>query len=187
MSKKIFKDFKGLTTDRVFLRKITLDDAEDIFSFTSNPKTSEVLTWNAHKDIHKTKSFIQNAIIDKYEKNLAAQWGIELKENRKIIGIAGFINYWEEHDKAEITFVLSPDYWGKGYMPEALNAILDYGFKEMGLHRIEAKCEIDNYSSEKALQKIGMKLEGCKYDFLVRKGQYRSFKFYAKLSEKKVR
>lgn len=182
MKHNIFSGFPGTETKRLFIRKLVLDDAEDIFDFTSQDEVTNFLTWDAHENIERTKSFLAG-ILEKYKNNHVSQWGIELKEDEKIIGIAGFINYWEEHAKAEIAFVLSPDYWGNGYMPEALHSILDYGFKVMGLHRIEAKCEIDNFASEKAMQKIGMKLEGCKYDFLMRKGQFRSFKFYAKLSE----
>lgn len=180
MMHKLFADFPGIETDRLIIRKLIPEDAKDIYEFTSRDEVTSFLTWDAHKNIERTRSFL-GSIIDKYEKNKVSQWGIELKEKGTIIGIAGFINYWEDHAKAEVAFVLSPDYWGKGYMPEALNSIMDHGFQEMALHRIEAKCEIDNFASEKAMQKIGMKLEGCKYDFLIRKGQFRSFKFYAKL------
>ena len=71
---------------------------------------------------------------------------------KKVIGFAGFIDYSEQHKKAELAYVLSPLYQNKGYMTEALDIIMNYGFTEMGLNRIEAKCEIDNFASERVIR-----------------------------------
>lgn len=176
--KKFIKNFQNIKTDRLIIRRLRLTDAEDIYEFTSKKATSEFLTWYPHKSIERTKNFIKS-IVDKYNKNEVTQWAIELIENQKIIGVAGFIAYYPEHLKGEIAFVLSSDYWDKGYMTEALKKIIEYGYNEMGLKRIEAKCEIDNFASERVMQKIGMRLEGCFYKYLMRKGKFRDYKFYA--------
>ncbi|MEM4326285.1 MAG: GNAT family protein [Candidatus Pacearchaeota archaeon] len=181
--KNFFRDFSGIHTERLFLRKLRIEDVDDIFEFTSLPETCKILSWYPHSDKNITAKFI-SSIIEKYERNLASQWGMELKENRKVIGIAGFITFLPEHKKGEIAYVLSPKEQNKGLMTECLLSIIEYGFNIMGLHRIEAKCEIDNFASEKVLQKVGMKLEGCFYDYLIRKGKFRSYKFYSIINQK---
>ncbi len=182
---KYFKDFEGLKTERLLIRKLTLNDAKDIFEFTSLEETARGLTWFPHPNLEVTKDFIKT-ILDKYNKDLPSQWAIELIERKKVIGIAGFISYFEEHAKGEIAYVLSPFFQQKGYMTEALNQIIEYGFNVMQLNRIEAKCEIDNFASEKVMQKLGMRLEGCCYDYLFRKGNFRSYKLYSILSKKQT-
>ena len=179
---KYFKDFSGLKSDRLNLRKLTIKDAEDIFEFTSLDETSKGLSWYPHGNIETTKEFIRS-ILDKYENNVVSQWAIELIEEKKVIGIVGFISYFEEHHKGEIAYVLSPLYQGKGYMTESLQMILKFGMNEMKLNRIEAKCEIDNFASDKVMQKLGMRFEGCLYDYLYRKGKARSYKFYSVLKK----
>jgi [ribosomal protein S5]-alanine N-acetyltransferase len=173
-----FKNFSGLESDRLILRKLILNDANDIFKFTSLPETSEILSWYPHADISVTKAFVKG-IIRKYSKNVASQWAIELKDDKIVIGIAGFIQYFPEHTSGEIAYVLSPFYQNKGYMTEALRMVVNYGFDTMKLQRIEAKCEIDNFASERVMQKLGMSFEGRSKAFLKRKGSFRDYKFYA--------
>ena len=182
MEAEFFRDFKPLKTERLIIRKLTLDDAKDIYEFTSLKETSEFLTWYPHQNIETTRKFLEDLQV-KYRKNLPSQWGIELLTENKIIGIAGFITFFPEHKKGELAFVLSPKYQNRGYMTEALGIIVHFGFEVMELNRIEAKCEIDNFASERVLQKIGMQLEGCCYEYLVRKGIFRDYKIYALLKK----
>ena len=179
---KYFKDFSGLRSNRILLRKLSLEDVNDIFEFTSLEDTSQGLSWDPHQDINRTREFLQS-ILDKYKNNLPSQWAIELIDRKKVIGIGGFISYFEEHHKGEIAYVLSPHCQGKGYMTEALKMVFQFGFNEMKLNRIEAKCETDNFASEKVMQKLGMRFEGCLFDYLFRKGKARSYKFYSILKK----
>lgn len=180
--KSNFLNLDEIETDRLKIRKITLKDAEDIFEFTSLPETCEILSWYPHQNIDVTKKFLKSIII-KYKKNEPAQWALELKENKKVIGIAGFINIDFHNKRGEIAYVLSPFYQNKGLMTEALKEIIRIGFNRMDLIRIEAKCEIDNFASERVMQKIGMRLEGCFYNYIIRKGKPRHYKIYSILNE----
>ena len=173
-----FKNFPGMESERLVLRKLRLNDVDDIFEFTSLPETSEILSWYPHSDRNVTRSFVID-IVKKYSKNEASQWAIELRRDKKVIGIAGFIQFFPEHSRGEMAYVLSPIYQNKGYMTEALKMVLKYGFNTMKLNRIDAKCEIDNFSSERVMQKLRMRLEGCFYDFLIRKDRPRTYKFYS--------
>jgi ribosomal-protein-alanine N-acetyltransferase len=129
-------------------------------------------------------NFIKS-VLGKYQNNQPAQWAIELKSYKKVIGLCGFVNFFEEHSKGEMAYVLSPDYWGNGFLPEALAKIIEFSFKQWGLIRIEAKCEVGNFASEKVMQKVGMIQEGLFIKYLKRKGEYRSYKLYAILYDKR--
>jgi Acetyltransferases, including N-acetylases of ribosomal proteins len=180
-----FKNFDGIETDNLQLRKLSLSDSKDIFEFTSNPITTEYLTWYPHQDVNTTKEFIVS-VIKKYEENLPSQWAIVKKEVNKVVGITGFITVSYEHLKGEVAFVLSPEVWGQGIMKEALLQVYDFGFNILNLVRIEAKADTENNQSAKALIKSGMKYEGTLRNYLIIKNKQRSFNFYSILNSEYV-
>lgn len=174
-----------LNTERLCLRTINEGDAEDIFAFTSLEQTTAFLSWYPHKTIETTRQFI-NSVIEKAGEGLPNQWVIELKAEKKVIGIAGFIDFNEEHKKAEIAFVLSPHYGGKGYMTEALSKILEFGFTLCRLKRIQAKAEPENTASVNVLQRIGMQKEGILRSFIFRKNDFRDYVMLASINQTEV-
>ena len=91
---------------------------------------------------------------------LPNQWRIAPKHLEQVIGLIGFIRWEPEAATAEIGFGIVQAMWGQGYMTEACRAVLDYGFADMGLLRIEARCQITNAASARVLEKIGMRREG---------------------------
>ena len=120
MVKEYFRNFNGIESVRLVIRKLNIEDIEDIFEFTSQEETCKILSWYPHQDKEITKNFIEG-IINKYNNDVPSQWAIELKSEKKVIGIAGFIQYLNEHSKGEIAYVLSPFYQNKGFMTEALS------------------------------------------------------------------
>ena len=79
-------------------------------------------------------------------------WAICNIENpSEIFGIMGYVNFYPEEYKAEIGYMLHPDYWGKGYVNEAIKVVEQYGFEKIGLHIIEAKIDPRNLNSLKIL------------------------------------
>ena len=85
---------------------------------------------------------------------------IVLKESGEPIGTIGFYNYVNFHMRATIGYDLLREYWGNGYMTEAVNAMIDYGFKRLGLIRIEATVDPENKASVRVLERAGFELEG---------------------------
>ena len=156
---QIYGDLPILKTDRLILRKITLEDLDDMFEYASDEEVAQYVTWPAHKTISDTKNFIEN-ILDKYQKKQIAPWGIELKDNGKFVGTIGFISWQTKSNCAEIGYALSKKYWGKGLVTEATKEIMTFGFNKMDLVRIQAKCISDNIASSKVMKKNGMVLEG---------------------------
>ena len=81
-----------------------------------------------------------------------------VKGTDKVIGSVDF-NHRHEDDVLEIGYTLHPDYWGCGYVPEAARALIDLGFKDLGLHKIELICFGYNVQSQRVAEKLGFTLE----------------------------
>jgi [ribosomal protein S5]-alanine N-acetyltransferase len=163
---EICKDIPVLETERLILRKISIDDLEDMFEYGSDEEVSRYVTWDTHKTTNHTKDFIE-FVLSKYEKGEVAPWGIELKENGKLIGTVDFVSWSPHHNNAEIGYVLSRAYWGMGITTEAAYELIGFGFEHMELVRIQARCFIKNTGSERVMEKLGMTFEG-----IIRKGMF---------------
>ena len=92
------------------------------------------------------------------KENLPAGYGIVVKGTDKVIGSVDF-NHRHEDDVLEIGYTLHPDYWGRGYVPEAARALIDLAFKDLGLHKIELSCFGYNIQSQRVAEKLGFTLE----------------------------
>lgn len=105
----------------------------------------------------------------------AAQRGrdfaIELHETGEVVGSIA-INPYEQHRRAEIGYWVAVAHWGRGYMTEAVRAIIDYGFRELGLNRVHAECHGDNPASARVLEKAGMTYEGTLRQHSFRLGRF---------------
>lgn len=87
---------------------------------------------------------------------LPDQWRLVLKDLERVVGLVGFIRWERERGCAEIGFGIANAFSGRGLMTEACRAVVQYGFDEMGLMRIEARCQPANVGSMRVLEKIGM-------------------------------
>jgi len=86
------------------------------------------------------------------------------RESGDLIGTCGFHHWDQSRRRAEVSYDLSPRYWGQGYMREALQAVLRYGFEKMRLHRIEALVDPRDTRSQNLLYGLGFKMEGVLRD-----------------------
>jgi len=178
----ILANLPTIETERLLLRKITLNDASDMFEYASNPEVSEYTMWSTHVSIEDTKYFLKS-LTKMYKKRELVDWGIVHKAEKKFIGTCGFVEWSMTHSRAEIGYALSGRYWGEGYMSEAVNAIIEFGFREMLLNRIAARCEVNNIASARVMEKVGMQLEGILRQQLFVKGRYWDLKIYSILRE----
>ncbi len=182
----VFRDLPELHTPRLLLRRVRLEDAADMFEYASDPEVTKEVTWDTHKAIKEAEGFLRFTV-EKYGRGEVSDWGIVLKENNKFIGMCGFIWWLPQHAKAEIGYVLSRKYWGRGLMAEAVGAVMDFGFDKMKLHRLQARCNEPNTGSERVMQKCGMKYEGLARDVVFEKGMFKNVKTYARLSSDRVK
>ncbi len=174
----IFKELPTLNTKSLMLRKITLEDAQDIFEYAKDLEVTRFVTWKPHKSVDDSINFLK-LVIQKYENNEPSDWGIIYKENNKFIGTCGYVSWVPVHSLAEIGYALSREYWGKGLMTEAAKEVIKYGFEKMNLNRIYARCFVKNIGSQKVLEKVGMKFEGILREQMFIKGIFRDMKIYS--------
>jgi len=178
----VFSNLPDISTARLLLRKLKLEDAKDMFEYASDPEVTKDLAWPTHSSIDNAQTFIKK-VLSKYADNDVSEWGVTLKDSGKLIGTCGFLWWRPEHAKAEIGYAISRQYWGRGLMTEAVGAVMNFAFSRMKLHRLEAQCTDTNIASEKVLIKCGMKFEGIHRDVVYEKGGFRSLKSYAILAD----
>ena len=178
----ILEKYPTLITERLCLRPLTIQDAADVFEYASIPEIATYTVWYPHETLQDSQIFVLS-ILDQYENGEIAAYGIELKNEKKIIWTCGFIEYEENHHKAELAYALSPNYWGKGIATEAAKACIRYGFETLQLNRIEARCHASNVQSERVMKRLGMQYEGTLRKDMFVKGAYRDTKIYAILRE----
>ncbi|MCC3418881.1 MULTISPECIES: GNAT family protein [unclassified Microcoleus] len=178
----ILANIPTIETERLLLRKITLNDASDMFEYASNPEVSEYTMWSTHTSIEDTKYFLKS-LTKMYKRKELVDWGIVHKAEKKFIGTCGYVEWSMTHSRAEIGYALSARYWREGYMSEAVNAIIEFGFREMLLNRIVGRCEVNNIASARVMEKVGMQLEGILRQQLFVKGRYWDLKIYSLLRE----
>ena len=161
------------------LRKLTLKDAKDIYENINDPVVSRwtaLIPYPYPKDL--AKKFIRSSRY-KTKKGKSLILGIELLENKKIIGVISLMHINKIHKRAEIGYWLGKKYWGKGVMTQAVKEILKIAFGEMKLHRVYAKIFEENIASRKTVEKCGFKHEGLHKDSCFKNGKYRSVITYA--------
>lgn len=171
-----------LESERLLLRPITIEDAEDIYEYATDKDVAEFVIWDVHKNKQETLDFI-NVALNQFSQKQSITWGLELKSEKKIIGTIAFVNVYLNHECAEVGYALSKKYWNRGFVTEAIKAVIKYGFDELSLNRIEAHCEEANIGSWKVMEKAGMKYEGVLREKVFMKGRFRSMKMYSILKK----
>jgi ribosomal-protein-alanine N-acetyltransferase len=140
----------SLTTERLFLREIQLEDVEEIFRLRADESVNAMIDRKSALSIDDTIEFIRQIIHNK-----AMMWAITLIGEAKLIGT---IVYWHiewENKKAEIGYELLPEYQGNGIMTEALKKVIAFGFEELCFKTITAESKAINLRSVKLLEKSG--------------------------------
>jgi len=154
-----FTLFPSLTTNRLLLRHIVPGDAEALFAIRSDVETMKFFGQEPHESLDETKDVIRR-MEERYTIKEALRWCITLQGDDGLIGTCTLFHFDEGFDRAETGYELNRALWGKGFMTEAMSAILTFGFNELGLHRVEAVIDIANERSKNLLFKLGFIYEG---------------------------
>lgn len=140
-------------TERLLLRKITLDDAEEIFEYASDPEVTRYMSYEAHKNLETTLAKIVEFFIHKRPEN----WGIVYKADNKLIGS---IDLRIDGDQADFGWTLHRAYWGQGLVAEAASALRDFAFNTLELNVLVAEHNVENTQSGRVMSKLGMRKIG---------------------------
>ena len=177
-----YKNLPKLETERLIVRKYTIEDVNDYFKFASDTDVTKFLRWEPHPNKEYTLEYIKG-VLEEYSKGKDSPWGLEHKTAKKLIGIVHIMQLDTHHKKAQIGFVLAKDYWNNGYMTEALNKVLEYCFTVLSLNRIEALIITDNCAAVRVMEKVGMQHEGLLRKYLYQKEDFRDFHLFSMIKE----
>jgi ribosomal-protein-alanine N-acetyltransferase len=178
---QLLAELPTLETERLLLRKITQADEADVFDCASEPEVSKYMSWEPHQSLEDTRAYLET-VFERYRQHMPGPWGIVHKGDAKLIGTCGYYDWHRDHNRAEIGYVLSRSYWGQGYMAEAVRELIAFGFREIGLNRIQAMCNVPNIGSARVMEKAGMLFEGVLRQSFLEKGTYVDVKIYSILS-----
>jgi [ribosomal protein S5]-alanine N-acetyltransferase len=148
-----------LSTERLVLRPLRQDDAGTLLTIYSDPAVMRYWGSPAWSKIEQAI-----AMIDRESKALDAgeylRLGIERRADGVLIGACTLFSFHEDSRRAEIGYILESQSWGCGFMSESLAGLINYGFTELNLNRIEADIDPRNQRSETILQRLGFVKEG---------------------------
>ena len=176
-----FSEFPTLTTERLILREMLLEDAPGVFDIRGDYQVTRYNTGPAYTLVDQAQRLIQS-IRDGYLTRDELRWGITLNGgDNRVIGMVGF-NYWNRIDRrASVGYDLARAYWRQGIMSEALRAVIDFGFTRMNLNRIEADCTVENEASATLLLHLGFQPEGVQREQYFEEGRFWDLRLFALL------
>ncbi len=148
-----FIPFPVLTSDRLTLRQLSINDQPDIFALRSDPEINKFLDRQPCKTIEGAIDFI-NKINDSIKSNNAIYWVITLTKTRTFVGTIGVFNFSNEKDGCEIGYELMTRFQGQGIMKEAIELVIDYAFQTLKFRSIVAFTHHSNQRSTKLLTKF---------------------------------
>jgi ribosomal-protein-alanine N-acetyltransferase len=160
-------------------------DCADLFAMMSDPEVvGQTIALEVHHEISETHDLLK-AILNTYSEHpsIWSIFAITQKSDNKFIGYCGYYSYASACKRAEIGYALGKEFWGKGIVPEACKALVQYGFKDLDLERIEATVYPENIGSVRVLEKLGMQLEGVLRNHVIRDGVCRDRLMYSLLKD----
>ena len=153
------KGTQTIETSRLILRRARIEDAEAMFHNWANDKeVTKYLTWPVHADVEVTKNLLAGWV-ESYEKVDYYHWMIVRKETDEPIGSL-LVSTLGRAQSAHVGYCIGKAWWHQGYMTEALKAVINFLFDEVGYHRVESLHDPNNPHSGDVMKKCGMKYEG---------------------------
>ena len=151
-----------IKTKRLTLRPFCIEDVQAVFNnWASDSEVTKFLRWTAHTDISTTKRVLESWVSDYSRKNFY-QWAIVPSDLGEPIGCIGVVEQDDRISMVHIGYALGKKWWNKGYMSEALEAVIEFFFTQVGVNRIESQHDPNNIGSGRVMQKCGMIFEGTK-------------------------
>jgi ribosomal-protein-alanine N-acetyltransferase len=180
INETVFDTFPELESERLFYRAYKKSDAEVLLKMRSHAAVSKYMDTTIPKQIKDTEKRIEG-YHNAFNKNQGITWAIIDKNTNSLIGDFGIWRIDRQNSRGEIGYILHPNFWGKGYMTEAMNTLIKFGFNHINLHSYEANVNIENENSKKLLLKIGFKLEAYFRENFYYDGQFLDSEIYCLL------
>ena len=173
------RTFPSLTTTRLHLRCLTVEDAETLLELYSREEVTRYSEMPTLTTLGQARGVVQKLVADT-EQNTGITWAITLSADQRMIGLAGA--QWHQHNySALLSYDLLPAYWRQGFGTEAVTAVCRHMFDHTTINRITATTTIDNAASRRLLLKLGFSEEGVLRDWALWKGNYMDLRCFSLL------
>jgi len=156
MLNRTFTPFPILTTERLTLRQLVINDEREIFTLRSDSEINKYLDRQVSNTIDDARNFI-NTVNENINKNDSLYWAITLSDKNILVGTICLFSFSDENDKCEIGYELLTNFQGQGIMKEAVEKVIDYAFNTINVQKIEAFFHRDNMRSIRLLDKFSFK------------------------------
>lgn len=172
-----------IETDRLLLKRIETHKATEMYkNFAGDERVSRYMSWQAFNSIEAVEKWLDEWQ-EEYKKNDTYYWGIYLKSSDELIGTIYLLTEGSIAKVGSISYCLGYNFWGNGYVCEALKAVFRFAFENVGYNRIEAYHAKSNTQSARVMQKAGMKCEGTLRQRCKTFNGYEDCTYYAILKE----
>ena len=149
-----------LATERLVLRRYTPEDAAAMYhNWASDPEVTKYLTWTTHKALSESEAVMAQWVAD-YKRPDTYLWAIVPRDFGQPIGTISVVEMKESVEAMEIGYCIGRRWWRKGYVAEAMGAVMDFLFREVGVRRICAAHDVENPASGAVMRKCGLRPEG---------------------------
>ncbi len=165
------KIFPVIDLGDIILREKQESDVEDFFHYYSNPRVNQYILCEIPKNLDQAKQellYWRGA----FYRNDGIYFAIATKHDNRMIGAIGLTTHNTYHQRIELSYDLSEEFWHQGIMTHAVAAITEFGFKEYQVNRIEAFTATGNIASKKLLLRSGFKFEGTLRQHRYHRGTY---------------
>ena len=153
------KGTQTIKTERMTLRRFAMDDAPDMYrNWACDPRVTRYVTWNPHGSVEDTVT-LMDLWVPRYESERYYNWAMEYEG--EVIGNVEAVGISDKSENAELGYCMSANHWNRGLMTEAVSAIRDFLFRDVGIHRLVIRHAADNPASGRVAQKCGCIYEGC--------------------------
>ncbi len=170
-----------LPTGRLILRPFAETDFRSVHDYASDPEVVRYVSFGPNSE-EQTREFIQRAMAPAETPRTKYDFAVTLKDSGRLFGGCG-LYLKDERRQGFIGYVLHRRFWGQGYATELAGALVNFGFRSLGLHRITAFCDPANGASARVMEKIAMRREGLMRRDVWMKGAWRDTLYFAILAD----
>jgi len=180
INETVFDTFPEFESERLLYRAYSLEDAQTLFKLRRHKSVSKYMDSTIPTRIEDSEKRIKG-YHTAFAENKGITWAIIEKDSHQLIGDFGIWGIDKKNSRGKIGYILHPDFWRKGYMTEAMNTIIRFGFDTIKLHSYEANVNIENKNSKSLLLKFGFKLEAYFRENFYYDGQFLDSEIYCLL------
>ncbi len=149
-----------ISTERLVLREFEETDGPALHAFESLPEVARYQSFEPRSLAESHEYILASIVAAREDPRRVYDLAVITRADDRMIGRCGFAIGDPDDEQAVLWYTLHPDSWGRGYATEAARALVDFGFRELGLHRIWADTDPENVASIRVLEKLGMRREG---------------------------